>query len=211
MKERKYNLKQILNNRGSLSILALPLTVTLLGVCYLLLTQSLKEYRLTKERTHAYQCAKFSAKRTRILTRNLVIINYAIMAAHAAIIKPPVYQALKKLLIAIGNLYSLTHMYLLTKTKHCSHKHNFQFLFQMPFYGKALPKRNFFGLIKMRKKWKNYIFSVPAKELDPLYNSFMIEFTFKRESMELRASTKEINTRVLQRLKHYSGLASSAL
>ena len=211
MEKRRLNATKILNQDGSMSIIALPLTIVILGISTLLLTQSLKEYHLTKERSETYLCAKYTVKRTKVLARNLEIINYLLGIAAVSIVMPKIYLALRKALKYAGLLYIAAHTYLITSFKSCKLKTNFHFLYKMPYLGLGIPKRNTLGQIKMRTKWKNYIFSVPKKELDPLYNSFMIEFTFKKDTIFLRASSKETNTRVLHQLKHYYGLASSVL
>ena len=208
------NLKEILsNNKGTLSLISFPLVILIILLGLALLSKSLQEYKLLKFRSNAYLCTKVFVRSTQNLSDRLHKLNLALAALPMILLTPAAssYLKLKKSLIQLGNILIILHTSKLLSNDKCTKMNKAIFMKSKPFFGKLKAKRNGLGIIKLRKKWKTKILYTPHKVLNPLENLFYIELNFQKKDLSLKASSKEINTKALQQLKHYYGLGSYVL
>jgi len=206
------------NNKGTILPIAFLLTLLVLAFASGSLVKNLILYRKLQFRNKAYLCTQDTV---RLVQRYYTVqsrLNRGIQVAYwtKTIAKlPAIYaaaEATHQTLILTQQIYHLSYLKNVAKSKYCNWKNTGQFVISTPvkLVVSTLLKRDFDGSIFFRDKWKSYLLFTAKEPMNITRDSFAIstEFTLVKGVIthSFTLSSKEINTEALWKLKQLAGL-----
>jgi hypothetical protein len=206
-----------MNNKGSISIIGLMITMLIIAYSFINLSSSLQSYINLKFKTKAYLCTKYTIKQIDSYYTNINNISYLIKAAYyAQFIPEPTISSSAKLshkvltLSQTGIHFSFINK--LRKNKYCKWQSTAKIVLAPPVKTKSglFLKTDQTGAAVLKEDWSGHLIFVAPSPLDKFKDSLAIKLRIRsnksKSITKFKIKAKELSLKALPFSNVWSGL-----